>query len=101
MQPNLNEANIGRKSPRRDGRHPGDPPAGRGRPNYDCLRAAGGTAPLVKRALRPTLDQLNADPTVRCQVLTGTGRAFSVGSDIHDFSQDVGWLFENDYWEAG
>jgi enoyl-CoA hydratase/carnithine racemase len=34
-------------------------------------------------------------------VLTGTGKAFSVGSDIRDFSQDVGWLLENDYWEAG
>jgi enoyl-CoA hydratase/carnithine racemase len=29
------------------------------------------------------------------------GKAFSVGSDIRDFSQEVGWLLENDYWEAG
>ena len=55
----------------------------------------------VKRALWSALRQLEADPGVRCLVLTGTGKAFSVGSDIRDFSQDVGWLLENDYWEAG
>jgi enoyl-CoA hydratase/carnithine racemase len=33
-------------------------------------------------------------------VLTGSGKAFSVGSDINDFSQQVGWLLENDYWES-
>ena len=47
-----------------------------------------------------TLDELNADASVRCAVLTGTGKAFSVGSDINDFSQQVGWLLENDYWES-
>ena len=55
----------------------------------------------VKRALRSALSRLEADPGVRCVVLTGTGKAFSVGSDIRDFSQEVGWLLENDYWEAG
>lgn len=55
----------------------------------------------VKRALWSVLRRLEADPTIRCLVLTGMGRAFSVGSDIRDFSQDVGWLLENDYWEAG
>jgi enoyl-CoA hydratase/carnithine racemase len=55
----------------------------------------------VKRALWSALRRLEADPEVRCLVLTGTGKAFSVGSDIRDFSQDVGWLLENDYWEAG
>lgn len=55
----------------------------------------------VKRALWSTLSRLEADPAIRCMVLTGTGKAFSVGSDIRDFSQDVGWLLENDYWEAG
>ena len=55
----------------------------------------------VKRALGSALRQLEADPEVRCLVLTGTGKAFSVGSDIRDFSRDVGWLLENDYWEAG
>jgi enoyl-CoA hydratase/carnithine racemase len=55
----------------------------------------------VKRALWSALRELDADPSVRCLVLTGMGRAFSVGSDIRDFSQDVGWLLENDYWEAG
>ncbi len=54
----------------------------------------------VKRALMSTFDALQADSAVRCAVITGTGKAFSVGSDIRDFSQDVGWLLENDYWEA-
>ena len=55
----------------------------------------------VKRALWSALRRLEADPGVRCMVLTGTGKAFSVGSDIRDFSQEVGWLLENDYWETG
>jgi len=55
----------------------------------------------VKRALWSALRRLETDPEVRCMVLTGSGKAFSVGSDIRDFSQDVGWLLENDYWEAG
>jgi enoyl-CoA hydratase/carnithine racemase len=55
----------------------------------------------VKRALVQTLDTLEQDDSVRCVVLTGVGKAFSVGSDIRDFSQEVGWLLENDYWEAG
>jgi enoyl-CoA hydratase/carnithine racemase len=55
----------------------------------------------VKSALWSTLNRLETDPAIRCMVLTGAGKAFSVGSDIRDFSQDVGWLLENDYWEAG
>jgi len=55
----------------------------------------------VKRALQLTLAEMEADPTVHCVVLTGAGRAFSVGSDIRDFRQDVGWLLENEYVEAG
>ncbi len=55
----------------------------------------------VKRALQSTLEALEADSAVHCVVLTGTGRAFSVGSDIRDFRQDVGWLLENEYVEAG
>ncbi len=55
----------------------------------------------VKRALLRALKELEADESVRCAVLTGFGKAFSVGSDIRDFSQEVGWLLENDYVEAG
>lgn len=55
----------------------------------------------VKRALLSRLAQLENDPAVRCVVLTGVGRAFSVGSDIRDFRQDLGWLLENEYVEAG
>ncbi len=54
----------------------------------------------VKRALMSTLSELEKDESIRCAVLTGTGKAFSVGSDINDFSQEVGWLLENDYWES-
>jgi len=55
----------------------------------------------VKRALRAALAELETDRTVRCVVLTGVEKAFSVGSDINDFSTEVGWLLENDYVEAG
>lgn len=54
----------------------------------------------VKRALMHTLSDLEAQPQIRCALLTGTGKAFSVGSDIRDFSPEPGWLLENDYWEA-
>ncbi len=54
----------------------------------------------VKRALMSGLSDLEQDKSVRCAVITGQGKAFSVGSDINDFSQDVGWLLENDYWES-
>lgn len=55
----------------------------------------------VKRALLEKLAELEADSEIRCLVLSGSGRAFSVGSDIRDFRQDVGWLLENEYVEAG
>jgi enoyl-CoA hydratase/carnithine racemase len=54
----------------------------------------------VKRALVRVLTELEQDGSIRCAVLTGTGKAFSVGSDIRDFSQEAGWLLENDYWES-
>lgn len=54
----------------------------------------------VKRALLRVFAELEQDSSVRCAVLTGMGKAFSVGSDIRDFSQEVGWLLENDYWES-
>ena len=55
----------------------------------------------VKRELQAALAELESTPDVRCVVLTGTERAFSVGSDIRDFKQEVGWLLENEYVEAG
>jgi enoyl-CoA hydratase/carnithine racemase len=55
----------------------------------------------VKRELGIVLAEMEAEHRIRCLVLTGTGRAFSVGSDIKDFNQDIGWLLENDYVEAG
>jgi enoyl-CoA hydratase/carnithine racemase len=55
----------------------------------------------VKRILLGALNQLETSNQVRCIVLAGTGRAFSVGSDIKDFRQEVGWLLENEYVEAG
>jgi enoyl-CoA hydratase/carnithine racemase len=55
----------------------------------------------VKRALQVTLAELEADRSTRCIVLTGVEKAFSVGSDIKDFSTEIGWLLENDYVEAG
>ncbi len=54
----------------------------------------------VKRALSAALTELEADRSVRCVVLTGVEKAFSVGSDIKDFSTEIGWLLENDYIEA-
>lgn len=55
----------------------------------------------VKRALQLKLNELEQEGKTRCVVLTGVERSFSVGSDIRDFSTEVGWLLENDYVEAG
>ncbi|MCX6055592.1 MAG: enoyl-CoA hydratase/isomerase family protein [Chloroflexi bacterium] len=54
----------------------------------------------VKRSLMRVISELEKEDSIRCAVLTGTGKAFTVGSDINDFSQEVGWLLENDYWES-
>ena len=54
----------------------------------------------VKRALQAVLLDLEDDLSARCLVLTGVEKAFSVGSDIRNFSSEVGWLLENDYVEA-
>ena len=55
----------------------------------------------VKRALEEALAELEGDRSARCVVLTGVEKAFSVGSDIKNFSTEIGWLLENDYVEAG
>jgi len=66
-----------------------------------CSEPLGVLRHAVKRALMRVLRELEEDRTVRCAVLTGVGKAFTVGSDIRDFSQEAGWLLENDYWESG
>ena len=48
----------------------------------------------VRRALRARLAELEATPETRCLVITGSGRAFSVGSDIREFRREPGWLLE-------
>jgi enoyl-CoA hydratase len=45
----------------------------------------------VKRALFEALAGLEDDPTVRCLILTGSGRSFSVGSDVREFRRDAAW----------
>jgi enoyl-CoA hydratase/carnithine racemase len=43
---------------------------------------------LVDAIVR-TLDEIEREDKVRAIVLTGAGRAFSAGADIHEFSKDV------------
>ncbi len=45
----------------------------------------------VKRALFAALARLESDATVRCLIVTGNGRAFSVGSDVREFQRDAAW----------
>jgi len=53
----------------------------------------------VKRALKDALAEQEADPGIRCVVLTGNDHAFSVGSDIRDFRQSDSWLIEAEHVE--
>jgi len=54
----------------------------------------------VKRALKEAVLKLELDRSIKSVVLTGFEKSFSVGSDISDFSTEIGWLLENDYVEA-
>lgn len=45
----------------------------------------------VKRAMLAALREAEADDTLRSLVITGSGRAFSVGSDVREFRRDRDW----------
>lgn len=83
----------------------GEPPVKVARPRDGVALMTITSTPLgvlrlsVKRAMRAALCELDADPAVRCLVLTGCGKAFSVGSDIRDFQRDGGWLLEAEFEE--
>ena len=49
--------------------------------------AHGALDTAAKRALRDTLETLGEDPRVRAVVLTGTGRTFCAGQDLHAHAQ--------------
>ena len=54
----------------------------------------------MHQTLRALLDEAAADPTVRCVVLTGSGRGFCAGQDLSDpemSSGDVGGIVERYY----
>lgn len=46
----------------------------------------------VKHRLLEVMQSLEADKSVRCVILAGSQRAFSVGSDIKEFRHEAGWL---------
>jgi enoyl-CoA hydratase/carnithine racemase len=53
----------------------------------------------VKAAILQALRRLESDGDVGAVVLTGTGRAFSVGSDIREFQADPDWMRDADLIE--
>ena len=66
----------------------------------DKLNAATGA---MSSRLLELIPQIDADPDVRVVVVTGTGRSFSVGSDISELDRyDTPWAFRNrrDYCDA-
>ena len=46
----------------------------------------------ARRRLTTALTALSDDPSVRCAVLTGDGRAFSAGSNIREFEVTAEWV---------
>ena len=46
----------------------------------------------VKKRMLTILTELDGDRDVRAVVLTGSGKAFSVGSDVLEFQRDADWL---------
>lgn len=47
----------------------------------------------LKADMLALLGELEGRSEIRCLVVTGQGRAFSVGSDVKEFQQDREWLF--------
>ena len=48
----------------------------------------------VKERMLATLRSLEEDRSIRVVVLTGSGKTFSVGSDVREFERDAGWLLK-------
>ena len=52
----------------------------------------------MHQEIRDALNQLNDNDSVRCLLMTGTGRGFCTGQDLKDVGeQTVGELIERDY----
>jgi 2-(1,2-epoxy-1,2-dihydrophenyl)acetyl-CoA isomerase len=54
----------------------------------------------TKVALLDALRRAAGDPLVRCVVLTGTGRAFSVGQDLREHARNLAEMPNDDVWST-